>query len=73
MDLLQQFYDNHQVRDAVQSFFSETLKDMALKDLFDGKDAYGYPEANKVVERVFIKLKELYEPTPKANVDNQAR
>lgn len=64
------FYRNVEMRKALEAFFDETMKDMAVKALFTGKDATAIAAAHGVILESFKRLKAAYEPPKKVTKSN---
>lgn len=62
MNPLLRFYQDEQMRDTLKEFMLNELSDMAVQKVFDKEDISGLPEAKELVEKLFNKLHELYEP-----------
>jgi len=69
---LKNFYTNSVEREAVKQFLFETLREMAVKRVFEKQTVSGIYEANKVIERVFDRLEELYgTPAPPMEISSR--
>lgn len=71
--LLNQFYSEESVREAVREFFLVQLDKLALERVYDGKDTTGIKDAKKVIENSFIELSELYGKDKRVITINEAR
>lgn len=67
---LRQFYENKGMLAAVNEFFIENLKRMAVDTVFDKKATAGIYEAKKLLDLSFDKLDELYGKIPSAEIAN---
>lgn len=65
MNPLKTFYDNKSQREAVKAFMLECLNEEAVERVMNRKDTASLADARDVVEKTFIKLKEVYGITPK--------
>lgn len=70
MDLLQQFYENANMREQVQAYLITGLKEDAVTVLLKGEDASHLAQAIRSIESSFDKLKQAYEPPKKSSIKN---
>jgi hypothetical protein len=68
MDLLQQFYENHPMREEIRKFFDSTIDSLALRKLYAGKEAKDFAGAKEAIAQAFLVLKETYEPVKKVKI-----
>lgn len=60
MNVLKQFYDNENEREAVKEFMITVLGEIAIDRAFAGDPTSGIQEARECIEKSFDKLGELY-------------
>lgn len=58
--LLKQFYEQEGLRETVRAFMQEQLKQLAVERVMDKQSVAGIYEANKVIDKTFAALDELY-------------
>jgi len=69
MSTLKQFIDNKLMRKEVEGAIIAYLSQMAVKDVFEGKDISGYKEAKNAVESAFRFLDVEFTPKTKNEID----
>ena len=62
---LRQFYNDEHTRLAVQAFLVEVLAQEAIQRVMERKDVSHLADANDIIEKAFIKLKETFGEEPK--------
>lgn len=60
MEILKHFVENEPIKEAVKSYFNETLKEELLSKAFKGEDITGYVEAKSIIEKSFNSLEGKY-------------
>ena len=65
MNALKQFYDNETQREAFKAFMIECLNELAIERVMKRQDISGIADAKVLVDKTFIKLKEIYGEKPK--------
>lgn len=71
--LLQLFYENTAMKDAVHSFIIHALKAQALADLIEKKDATALPLALDGVNKAFSELEDNFKPRKEHKIKSRAR
>lgn len=62
---LKNFYENEPQREAVRAFLIACLEEEAVERVMNRKDTNSLADANEVINKTFIKLKEAYGESPK--------
>jgi hypothetical protein len=60
MDILKHFVENETLKNAVYSYFEETLKEEILTRAFAEKEIKGYVEAKRILDKTFNNLEGKY-------------
>jgi len=68
--LLKNFYENKNQREAVKTFLIENLKELAVERTFEGKDVTGIKEAHDSINKAFDKLAETYGIIESTEINN---
>lgn len=63
MNPLNSFYNNTHEREAVRGFMLETLATIAVERAFAGEDVTGIQEAKEAIDKMFLKLEEMFKKT----------
>lgn len=64
------FYRDEHMRESVKAFMIGQLEEMAVTRTFRKEDIAGIYEARELVDNMFDKLSELYEPKKKLAVES---
>jgi 3-hydroxyacyl-CoA dehydrogenase len=70
MDPLKEIARNPVVMEALKGHLTSTLKDEIIHRAFRGQEVKDIAEANKVIEKAFIKLETKYAVQKKTNLNN---
>jgi len=70
---LAQFYENKELREAVQAFLIDQLGKLAVTESFAGRPTQGIVEAKKALDNAFTELAKLYARKAAPKVENQSR
>lgn len=74
MKTLQDFWINKEVKNTVQEYLVNYLKEEAVRKLFDKEDVSAVAEAKEMIDKAFENLDVMFEPKPKEKVQvNEAR
>jgi hypothetical protein len=69
--LVGQFYNEHQKRDAVRKYFDLTIEDKIIKAVRAGTPTEAYGIALKLINDVFSSMKKDFEPPKPKKVVNE--
>lgn len=71
---LQDFFNNKGMKDNVQAYLIEFLKQEAIKKVFEREETSGVSEAKELIDKAFENLEVLFSPKPKEkSIINEAR
>ena len=60
MDLLEKFYKDNAMRNAVQAYLKDQLSEIAVARAFAGQGVVGIKEANDAIEYAFSNLESMF-------------
>ena len=70
MNNLKIFYDNEIQREAVLSYLKTFLKEIAIERVMERKNTDSIADANEIIDKAFIRLKEVYGEVPRPNIQS---
>ena len=70
MEILQQFYENEVMREAVRELIVESLKEVAVEKAFNGESTTGIVDAKASIDKAFETMREVYGIIKEPNIQS---